>query len=145
MTPEQRHQLTEAILACRQTARALSRAEGYAAVRAAAQADDGALAHVLAQLADIAAGSYARDTDTRQREASMHQYYASADDAKATIVEAIEAGGAATREEYDLDAVFAAVYQWDTHHQAYYQAGDTDALWSAVQAADLTAGTQDAS
>lgn len=66
--------------------------------------------------------------------------FATMDDVLAYIAAAIEAGGAATRDEYDLDAIADKVAVWDPDRQQYLVSefpDDTDDFWAAVEAAAL--------
>lgn len=73
----------------------------------------------------------------------MTNRYSTADEAKAAITAAIEAGGAATGSEYDIDAIFAASYEYktDTDEQGnqllstagFEQVVDEAAFWGIVE------------
>lgn len=68
--------------------------------------------------------------------------YSTDSDAKAAIIEAIEAGGAAKSDEYDIDAIFEAAYEYitDTDDQGnqllntagFVQVVDDEAFWGIV-------------
>lgn len=58
--------------------------------------------------------------------------FTTADDAKAYIATAIEAGDA-SREEFDIDAIFDAAFEYSTELQMFVQTVDEDGFWAAVQ------------
>lgn len=58
--------------------------------------------------------------------------FTTAADAKHSIIEAIEAGDA-TRDEFDIDQIFEAAFEWDG--RGFSQVVDTDGFWAAVEAA----------
>jgi hypothetical protein len=53
------------------------------------------------------------------------------------IVPAIEASGVARADEYDLDAIFDATFEYDPDLQAFVQDGTVEDFWAAVEKAAL--------
>lgn len=54
-------------------------------------------------------------------------------EAMAAVAEAIEAGGAARADEYDLDAIIDDTHRFDEPTQRYVPAVDPDGFWAAVE------------
>lgn len=62
--------------------------------------------------------------------------YDTKDDVMAyVIIPAVEAGHVASREDFDLDAIFDATFRYDEAEQAFVQVGDVDDFWAAVEKA----------
>jgi hypothetical protein len=62
--------------------------------------------------------------------------YTTADDAKDSIIAAIEAGDA-TRDDFDIDAIFETVFDYSADLQAFVQVVDVDGFWAAVAEAAI--------
>lgn len=58
--------------------------------------------------------------------------FTTADDAKAVIIESIE-NGAATRDEFDIDKIFDATFEWDG--RGFSQVVGVEDFWLAVEQA----------
>lgn len=63
----------------------------------------------------------------------MTTTFTTANDAKAAIVDAIEAGDAQAG-DYDVDAIFDATYEWDVAGQRFVQTAEVAEFWAAVEA-----------
>jgi len=76
----------------------------------------------------------------------MYERYATRDEAKASIVEAIEAGGNAVAADYDIDAILGATYSLDVvtdedgnervDQTAWICVASVEEFWASVAAAD---------
>ncbi|MDP9903239.1 hypothetical protein [Arthrobacter bambusae] len=64
-------------------------------------------------------------------------YVSKTDAIEQVIVPAIEANGAevASRDEYDLDVIFDATFEYSPELGGYVSIADHDEFWAAVQAA----------
>ncbi|WP_026821113.1 hypothetical protein [Arthrobacter castelli] len=60
--------------------------------------------------------------------------FTTADDAKAHIIAVIESGDA-TRDEFDIEAIFTACYEYSTELQKFVPTVDGDEFWAAVEQA----------
>jgi hypothetical protein len=65
---------------------------------------------------------------------SAEQTFTTISDVAAWIGDSIEASGAASRDEYDLDTIAHAVTTWDVATQRFVATADADAFWDAVAA-----------
>jgi len=66
----------------------------------------------------------------------MSAIYTTADDAIEQIIDAIEAGGNARAEEYDLDAILRQAYEYSPELGGFVLLVDHDAFWTIVAEAE---------